>query len=181
MSTQPPIEFQTDEAAQLWAYWRALPRIGLMPRKTDISPAHLRNILARLVMLKLVSPSEFRLTLVGTDHVDMVGQELTGANYLDLVPEQRRAETVKRMWAAISHPVANHFIYRMIARTGRVVTCETLHLPLADEDGTPRYILAVSPELEGEAYDLDHIDRGVEVTEILSHTYIDIGAGVPPD
>ena len=174
------IEFRTREAERFFQLWQAMPREGLVPRKSALVHRDFASLMGSLVIVKLESRDMFRLTLVGTHHTDAAGEELTGRNYLDQVPEERRALAIERMWNVIAHPVGNHFIYRAVAADGRRAIMESTQLPLAEDDGTPRYLFAFASELEREDYQNPPPGRPITTT-ILSHSYMDIGAGVPAE
>lgn len=172
-------EPQTEEAVKLLDYWRALPRDGLVPGKSDLNPARILPLLPHIVMLELESREMFRLTLVGTEHGIRCGEEMTGGNYLDRVNPATKSHTVERMWQTIAHPVGSLYTYDEVARSGRRARIESLHLPLADEAGRPRYIVALAKEMNAEGYELNPLSEHTYTAKVVSHRYLDIGAGVP--
>lgn len=72
----------SDRIRRLVAYWTSRSIDGALPRRTDIEPADIRDLLPNVVMTDIEQPFRIRYRLVGTKVVDFNRLDFTG-RYLD--------------------------------------------------------------------------------------------------
>ena len=172
-------DFKTAEAQQFWDYWRSLQDEQLVPRKNQFSPGQIRHLMPDLFILKCESRDICRFTLVGTHHIERCGEELTGTNFLDRVPESGKPVMADAMGQVIGHPVANHLLYEEITAKGRRTMIEMIQLPLSNASGDARSIVGIAKEFEAPGYNLEPAKPHAYMSRISMQTYLDIGAGIP--
>jgi hypothetical protein len=63
---------------QLYAYWDGKRAGRAMPRRSDIDPLEIKNLLPLILIVERVGLRAFRYRLVGTSIVDASGVEITG-------------------------------------------------------------------------------------------------------
>ena len=63
---------------QMEAYWRALPRSQIVPRRSDIDPRGVENLLRHAIILERVAPGVARFRIAGQHLSDLTGMEVRG-------------------------------------------------------------------------------------------------------
>ncbi|MEI9987514.1 MAG: PAS domain-containing protein [Aliidongia sp.] len=110
MTTPIPAEpawlqrLETQSAREFAAYW--LSRRGglFMPRRRDIDPSEIRNLLPSICVIEVVSPEAAVFRLAGTAHRETMGFEPTGRNIVDLVETEHRPIRAWRFWQSATQP-----------------------------------------------------------------------------
>lgn len=159
-------------------YWAGLPKVDLVPRRTSFRPEEVPRILPYVVIHELLSPELLRLRLVGSAVTAEYGQEVTGRNYLDFVDEARRPKASRAIHLICSHPAAMLVQLRVLSRSGRMMTRESIAFPMRDDDDVARLVyFCSSPARERD--DTGPETDELQVMDVMRRTYIDIGAGLP--
>jgi hypothetical protein len=165
-------------AQLLLDHWNSLPKHDLIPRRADLDPAKLRPLLGFLILAELNLKGELRLRLVGTNHVYRWGRDLTGGDYLQLLPAADRPLALARARLVLEHPCG--CLGRCVEEysSGAAVTLEFLRLPMRDEQDKATRLIIYAREI---APPLGQVNRGrgVGVRELPGVRFIDIGNGVP--
>jgi hypothetical protein len=163
-------------------YWESLPAEGLVPRRRDIDPIALRDHLPDIILARF-EDGERRLVLrlVGTGHVARWGSDLTGRNYLELIPEPVRPVAWARLRLIVDHPVGTHTFRLESYQSGRTVRMESLSLPLRGPDGPVNMMINFSREAERVVQPPSLLGPGQAFVDTLETRYIDLGAGAPRD
>lgn len=172
------LEVTEERSRQFAAYWAALPKQDLIPRRDAFRPEDLPRILPHIVIHELLSPEFIRLRLVGSAVTAEYGQEITGRNYLDFVDEARRPKASRAIHLICRQPAGMLVQLRSISRSGRMMTRESIAFPMRDEGDVPRLVyFCSSPARERDfaAADPDEL----QVLDVMRRSYIDIGAGLP--
>ncbi|WPZ36892.1 PAS domain-containing protein [Thalassobaculum sp. OXR-137] len=160
-------------------HWMELPKTGLVPHRRDFRPEALGRALAHMVVHELVSPDDIRLRLVGSMVARAYDEEITGRNYLEMVPEDRRQEASRPFFLACAQPCGMYTRMRSVAWRGLTMQRVSLSYPLRDDAGVRWFYSCSTTEPTGEP-DFDFANDGIAtVTEVLDRRYLDIGAGVP--
>ena len=117
----------------LWDYWRHLCGAGQFPRRGDIDPARLGDVLPILFMIDIapdVAASRFRL--VGTEFAASYGQDFTGCRLGDVNRHVRRDDVLNDYRrAALGLPVRMRT--QFVNDRGVNWRYERILLPLADD------------------------------------------------
>jgi hypothetical protein len=174
------IEFRTFPTQKLYEYWLSLPRTGHFPARSSVDPAALIDILPAIHILEWVPPDQLRVRLLGTGRVGRMGRDITGKNYLDLLSEDGRKESVRNIELIFSTPCGLLTLREERYENGDLDTVERLSLPLLHEErGTPHLIGTSAPLVETNIA-LDRGRRSLDAP-IISYRFIDIGAGIPDE
>lgn len=68
----------------LYEYWNELRGENIAPKRKDLDPMALKNILPNLFLLDMISSDNYNFRLAGTKTCNIFGAELTGHNFLEL-------------------------------------------------------------------------------------------------
>lgn len=169
----------TEERSRVFAaYWAALPKCDLIPRRDAFRPEDLPRILPNMVIHELVSPELVRLRLVGSAVAEDYGQDITGRNYLEFVEEARRPKASKALFLICEQPAGMLVQLRSVSRAGRVMTRESIAFPMrGDGDAANLAYFCSSPARERD-FTTPEADE-LQVMNVMRRSYIDIGAGLP--
>lgn len=173
MLAEPEV-LQTAGARKFFNYWNGLPKTGLVPDRSEFSPARIAPLMPAVTILEVVSDDLILQRLTGTAVCRAMGFDPTGKNSLDLMLPQVRPDYLKLINAQISRPCGRWNIIRS-RRDNMVDRAEVLTLPMFHRHSGHWMILAYFGALEPVAYDPGPYEiLGYEDTH-----WIDIGAGVP--
>ena len=173
------LEFIHPRARIFGDYWRSLPKRDFLPDRDQIDLAQLKDILSSFVILQYESPSVVRFRLAGTEEVKRYGFEVTGRNYLDYVPDERRSAAAKAFETMLSHPCGSWNLIETVTSSGRVVLNEAIGYPIRGIDGRADQLLFQSNDVEGKLKPYQRKDVVATHRQVLERRYIDIGAGLP--
>jgi len=132
----------TPVAQRLLSYWRSKLNGRKAPRREDILPEELGDILPWVILVDVVgAPPRFRVRLAGTGVVREYGAEMTGQflDALDLGAALDRALADHRRAVRECRPVVGTFDFRK--QDGRWVTYERISLPLSADGETVNMLL----------------------------------------
>lgn len=160
-------------------HWTALPKSGHVPDRRDFRPEKLGGALPHMIIHELISPTDIRLRLVGSDIARAYDEEITGRNYLDMVAPERREAASRPFVLACTHPCGMYTRMRSVAWRGLIMNRESLDFPVRDDTGI-RWIYSCSTTEPADEPDFDFRNAGVaKVTDVIERVFLDIGAGVP--
>lgn len=159
-------------------YWLSLPRRNLVPARADFDPSEVPELLPHMIMHELIDRRRSRLRLVGTALVERYGMDITGRDYLEFVPPERREIAMNGLLRAVEQPAGMRVLMNIRTSTGRACLAESFGLPLSQPEGRPPILLFHSIEIENYGHGI--VDDGrLEHFGVSERTYIDIGNGVP--
>lgn len=118
---------------QAEAYWTALSGGKGVPRRDQLDPRGLQNILRHSFILERISSRGARFRLAGDHLTDLAGMELRGALFTTLFADEARAEAGAILQRVFSAPAVAELRLQSVglpAHEGRM-----LLLPLAAPDG----------------------------------------------
>lgn len=166
--------------ASLWQYWNKVRRDRLLPGSRELDLTQLAAILPEMSVLDIVDPDEMRYRMAGSDLVTRFGEELTGANLLDLFSEKSRPTLSRFLTRIIIQPCAGLWHTSVGYQSGRQGAVQLLAVPIKTSDGLPERIALVQriDQSGGE-----RIDEKLSIigADFFSVSFIDIGAGKPDD
>lgn len=125
----------------LYGYWNDVRDGRLAPRRFDIEPAHLSEVLPDTFMLERIASSIYRYRLAGTRICDQFRTEFRGVNFLDGWPAED-TDTLARDLSTISEQ-GGVGLFTIEARNlnGGTAQFEILVLPLVHTEGrVDRYL-----------------------------------------
>jgi hypothetical protein len=175
-------EIVPERSAQSLAFeamWRALPREGLIPLRSAFRPELARKMLANLVLLEvdLGATVTTRIRLVGGILRDLVAANVTGLDYLDLVPD--KAYQAEYLRTCLLHPCASWAMSKIEYERGYTGLFEITSFPLTAGQTGRYFSLAHIHEFGGTDPGHKPIGGPLQVRPAIAKGYIDIGAGVP--
>src|SRR5690606_4182943 len=93
------------EFRQIHAYWRARCSAGRLPGRADIDPVDLAPLLPRIYLVDVIRSDDhpvlgFRYRLLGTEHLQINGRELTGMT-LDEAMDKGRGEALRAVYTDV--------------------------------------------------------------------------------
>jgi hypothetical protein len=147
------ISFLTDWAnmkqkstQSLYAYWNEVRAGRLAPRRFEIEPSQISEILPDTFILERADSETFRFRLAGTAICEHFGQEFRDTNFLDGWTEPDRI-TLQRLLAVVTIQGAVGLIDLEAATpSGDSVVFETILLPLVHtRDSVDRILGAMAP------------------------------------
>lgn len=162
-------------------YWSSLPKRDFVPDRKDFDPSFSPESLPSFVILEVVDSENVRFRLVGTGEVERYGREVTGLNYLDFVPDWRRATASAAFHAVITHPCGMRATILSRSQAGQPFINETIGFPVRGRDEKVNLIYFQSGTRPVLAHHDSREDQLSEHTEIAGRTFINIGAGTPSD
>ena len=75
---------------RLYDYWNDKRGARRMPCRKDIDPVDLRDLLGFINLVDVLeNPRDYRIRLVGTKTVSIVGSDITGKRYSEVDPKQK--------------------------------------------------------------------------------------------
>jgi len=162
--------------ALAWQDWRGAE---LVPRRAQVQIDQIKKLLPMLVVLEIVSPELAWFRLAGTAITEVMGADLTGKNYFDMVAPETRDLGVARTCQAAAQPCGSHFIHPIVHQSGRTVPTEVLSLPVLPNDpAAPPQFFTISVQLEDSRLEGSASEQN-QFPVIEGYQFVDIGAGVP--
>lgn len=140
----PTLAFSQEGYDEMLALWRQKAGARKMPTRTDMTARDLKNFLRHLLLFERTQkgPSRYLWRLCGTRVTEIVGEH-TG----QMVEETMPSEDVERWTESFDLILSSEQPWRFFGRVrimGReYLHAEHLHLPLANDNGEPTYIMAL--------------------------------------
>lgn len=156
------------DLAWAYAYWQSKCDGRIAPRRKDIDPLEMPDILPRILLADVVSTpdgDDFQYRLSGTGICDIHGQELTALRPKDLTPPP---------YGALIH---DHYLAACRSRSPRadVIILQTdrrarsyarLLLPLSDDGETINKLLAVDSEFQNDLQEFLRVIEGLQADRV---------------
>jgi hypothetical protein len=170
---------RTPQSLAFEAMWRALPREGLIPRRSAFRPERAARLLPNILLLEIDAnpPVATRIRLVGGALRNLAGCDVTGLDYLDLVPD--RDYQAGHLRACALHPCATWAASPVIYKRGYTSIVEITNFPLTDDATGIHLGLVLMQEIGGELPAYGQTGGPLELRRATAKAFIDIGAGVP--
>lgn len=122
----------------LLGYWQSKCGPGdRLPSRKDIDPLELRNLLPYVYLIDVLTPTRFRIRLLGEEHVAIYGTGVVGRVIDDIFPPAA-ADEFNRLYSAVVRrraPVLNRGQITWL-RNREWMKYEGLHAPLASDGVT---------------------------------------------
>lgn len=175
---------RTQKSRIFEAMWRALPRHGLTPHRSSFRPERAGRLLSNIVLLE-ISPGAAAdgsdmttcVRLVGGALRDLAGLNVTGLDYLDLVPD--RAYQSHHLMTCLAHPCAAWSLAPVVYDRGYSSLVEITNFPLIDDKTGNHLALILMVEVRNDLLLRQNTSRPIEMRPAVKKAFIDIGAGVP--
>lgn len=175
MDALGPDLFTRSEMDCFSAYWRSLPKTGLVPERSAFRPDALPHLLPYLIILECRAPDDIRYRLIGSHH-ERYNPIRAGLSVTVMAAESGSArEMQQRIWNLVTRPCGAHVHFTMEHTIG-VSQMESLSFPLYGPAGEKFSIGLVLQRKRTASF---KEPLGWRVGGGASFRYIDIGAGLP--
>lgn len=138
----PPAADADPHLVRLWQYWNERRGDRLGPRRAEIDPAEIRDLLPGILIIEPVGdPPRFRYRLSGTASDEIHGRAITGTMVDMLSPPSfatQLGEALNRLLAD-GRPQLSDFLFTNAE--GHRRRYQALRLPLSEDGGTVSQIL----------------------------------------
>ena len=172
------VAFLTDPPRRLYEYWLSLPKNGLLPPRSAVNPADIKDILPHLAIAEWNVPGEIKYRLAGTGVVERYGFDPTGRNVLDLIDAEEKTGMVHNITRIMGTPCGARSVRRESYDRDFQQLVEHAVFPIDSERDDRLLLIAVTGLLKEtdariKSGALSRMERPSEFE------FIDIGAGVP--
>tara|TARA_R110002124_G_scaffold5415_19_gene34711 strand:+ start:3046 stop:3621 length:576 start_codon:yes stop_codon:yes gene_type:complete len=183
--TDPPhVKTRSDLSRAFETLWRNLPRgAGLIPQRATFRPELAPRMLSRIALLDIHLNDDTdgkvttKLRLTGGILRDLIDTDVTGLDYLDLVPDREYQAAHLRL--CVETPCAAWSLSPVIYDRGYTSLVEITHFPLTDEKTGVHTGLLLINEIGAQDPETRTIGGPFEMKPAVTKQFIDIGAGVP--
>ena len=140
----PELRFDDSYHDALLDLWRAKAVGRPMPRRSDITPRELKDVLRNIVVFERVShnPSRYRWRLIGTNLTEMAGDN-TGKMFEDTLPPDHVARWIECYDLVLSGGQPLRFLGRVHLKGREYLDADNLYVPLANDHDEPTYAMAL--------------------------------------
>ena len=138
----PTLSFADPGYGDLLELWRTKAGNRKMPLRSDITPRDLKGILRNVLMFERVSqnPPRYRWRLVGTSLVGVLGEN-TGRTFEESIPAKHLPRWIECCNLILDGGQPLRFLGRVHISGREYLDAENLHVPLANDNGEPSFIL----------------------------------------
>ncbi|MFC3051635.1 PAS domain-containing protein [Kordiimonas pumila] len=164
----------------LIACWQNLPRSkGQAPLKSAFRPTALRHLVTNLFLVEKVGRTSLCIRLIGSDIEGVFGKGLRAGGVFDTERSEEWGYYGNLFETSTQQLCACRLQRTLNMENARTYDVDALCVPLADNEGTPRYILGVM--LLQRNYDRGRrfMDGSAPKERILGLDYVDLGTGIP--
>jgi hypothetical protein len=180
--SSPPGEIQRSARSLAFeAFWRSLPRRGLIPSRGDFQPRSAIRFLPDLVLMESATATRrgLRIRLVGSAFQTRIRKDITGMDYAEFLSPEIRERALASVEMLSGHPCGLWQTMPVQYEQGFAQKLEVTVLPLdPGDDGIP-LLLTFSQFQNALVHTERALERPIAAETATSYTYLDIGAGVP--
>lgn len=173
----PAIGPFTEPCRALFAYWKSLPKTGLLPSRADFNPMQLRQYLPYLSIMQF-EDGDLKIRLAGTAFRARADFELTGRSFRDLVTAEDFARTMALVPLMFTRPCGSWHIHEEELASRLRYEVEALSLPMIGDTPDAKLIVSATVVLRPN-HPMDREHRPAKIYAATRHAFIDIGAGLP--
>ena len=169
----------TEGARFIETYWALQRHTGkLVPPRQAFNPSLAKSLLPHMGIIEVREPRLALIRLVGTGIVNRTRINNTGRNLMERLPAALRETTWQHLTCMINTPCGSAFLSK--EANGYVsALIETVCLPLADTDGTARFIFSVSTTIDRQQL-ARRDEQEMQIAEQHDYRFIDISDGLVP-
>ena len=132
---------QQPTSKQLFAYWDHIRNGRLAPRRFEIEPAKIANILRETFIAECTGLLGFRFRLAGTQICQEFGRELRGIDFLSLWSFADRDAVASLVRDVLNDGAVGHGTFLARTETGREASFEFTLMPLIHTGATINRLL----------------------------------------
>lgn len=131
---------------KLLAYWNEVRRGRLAPRRFEIEPSRIAELLPDTFILERVDAETYRFRLAGTRMCELLGSELRGSGFLDSWRAADRSALAGQLSIMSFQGAVGYLTLEAVAADGRSADFEILLLPLIHSPDTiDRFLGIIAP------------------------------------
>lgn len=176
-STTPP------DILEFFERWEDLPHSkndgrGLVPSLRDYLDNAKPHLQPNVTIVDVLSPTEMVVRLFGTRLESVSGLAPTANDLMMLYSPASRAIARSLVWHTVSHPVGYVCTRRVLTKSGLLLDCPAIGLPIAIDDDTMKCFITYA-SLANAQEALAARDSIQVVQDVVFEHWIDIGAGEP--
>ncbi|MBX3529757.1 MAG: PAS domain-containing protein [Rhizobiaceae bacterium] len=134
-----------DGTMELFQYWNRLRRDRPAPRRTEIEPADIKNLLANTFIIEADARGEAVFRLAGTRLCAMFGRELKSFAFASLWTQRDQRVIARLMYGALHQNSVTVIEMEAASRGGRSIALELIALPLTSSADGPRALGSIVP------------------------------------
>lgn len=129
----------------LYSYWNETRGNRTAPRRFEIEPSRIAEILPETFVLERLAADTYRYRLAGTRICDDFGEDFRGTNFLDGWHEDDRATLVRQFSTLANQAGVGVLTFDSQTVDGRVATFESILLPLYHtRDSVDRFLGSIT-------------------------------------
>ncbi len=180
VAVQAPVRSERSLAFE--AFWRALPKDGLVPLRSAFRPERATAFLPDILLLeaKFGETPVLRVRLAGSALERRVQQSMTGEDYMEYFEESHRPRAAANAEAVVCHPCGRWALAPVHYERGYAQYIEATMFPLYMDNGGAPLVLMLTHVVGNPILPLSTSGKAMHAHAPASYDFIDIGAGVPP-
>jgi len=174
------VPVRTELSKSFEAFWRSLPKTGLVPSREAFRPESAPRFLRHLVLAEVrLSVPSICIRLAGTEFERRLQASVKDLNYLEFVAGEDLPVVIQRAREIVERPCGVWEIRETHYERGYAQQVENTSFPLRSEEGGVNLLLVLTQSL-GRSITPEATDGKFTRTRptALCH-YIDVGAGTP--
>ncbi|HBM89968.1 MAG TPA: hypothetical protein DD437_15590, partial [Rhodobiaceae bacterium] len=156
-------------AQELTAYWHKLSETaGGIPPRTAFDPIAIPSALPSVFLIERLDADTYRFRLLGTDFAERGVSDLTGTLLKRSEVNADRSPIFSVLDRALDTPCGLHILGVEQSEQGRQSLVEYVAFPLADEEGSSRFVVGSGSPLATLGYDDEETGHGplIEVRDL---------------
>lgn len=132
---------QQPTARKLYAYWNAIRNGRMAPRRFEIEPAKISELLRETFIAECSGLFAFRFRLAGTHVCHQFGRELRGVDFMSLWSPEDRNTLSSTLQNIVENGAVGHGSFIAVTDSNREAVFEFMLLPLIHTGSTINRIL----------------------------------------
>jgi len=160
-------------------YWISLSVDGALPRKADLQPRDIDKLLPNLFILGKEAGGILRIRLLGTGLSEGRGEDLTGAEALDLYPRSQRSMYADLFTAVLNLPCGCLLGRRNDSEQYRSIRFLSIILPMAGDNGETEFLVGATERLNRIPGFRPRDEEPLRGARVTRSRFIDLGWGLP--
>jgi hypothetical protein len=162
-------------------FWRALPRTGSLPRRSDMGIKQAAPFLQHMMLVeaRLNDTPSFPIRLTGGAVRDRIQRDIVGHDYLEFLPRQYHAGAIETARLVTGFPCGLWQIMALHFERGFAQNHEVTAFPLETQQGEPPLLLGLFEPAEGLIAAHPAHGKAMLADTASTFRFIDIGAGEP--
>ena len=140
----PSLTFSEPSYERLLDLWRSRTGERAMPKRSEITPRDLKDVLRHLIILERVerSPSRYRVRLLGTSLTTMAGDR-TGKLLEEVIPADHLPRWVVCADLILDGGMPMRFLGRVHLQGKEYLNAENLFVPLSNDNAEPTFVMGL--------------------------------------